>query len=167
MLVHNQHVADGTPISGDSMLRVPEHVLSRRAGAETVILSLDDERYYGLDGVGTRFWEIVEPATTFGEASLRCSKSTRSSATSPMTDRDCPGPAEEPLARRRCDVGSPACARLALRNGTSCSLPCSSFRPCSCRCTSGVSIRPGRLPDGLAEVPLPPTRKAARVCRGR
>ena len=68
MLVHNQHVADGASISGDSTLRIPNHVLSRRVGDETVILSLDDEHYFGLDGVGTRFWEIVKGGTTFGEA---------------------------------------------------------------------------------------------------
>jgi hypothetical protein len=61
-------VADGTSISGDSTLRIPDHVLSRRVGDETVLLSLDDEHYYGLDGVGTRFWEIVQEGATFGEA---------------------------------------------------------------------------------------------------
>lgn len=64
--MHNQHVADGMSISGDSTLRIPDHVLSRRVGGETVLLSLDDEHYYGLEGVGTRFWEIVEEGMTFG-----------------------------------------------------------------------------------------------------
>ena len=51
-----------------SALRVPDHVLSRRVGDETVLLSLADEHYYGLDGVGTRFWEIVAEGTTFEKA---------------------------------------------------------------------------------------------------
>jgi hypothetical protein len=66
MLVHNRHVADGTSIAENSTLRIPDHVLSRRVGDETVLLSLADERYYGLDGVGTRLWEIVGEPTTFG-----------------------------------------------------------------------------------------------------
>ena len=56
------------PLRDDSVLSVPEHVLSRRAAAETVVLNLDTEHYYGLDGVGTRFWELVEAGTTFGAA---------------------------------------------------------------------------------------------------
>jgi hypothetical protein len=68
MLVHNQQVTDGTSISENSTLRIPDHVLSRRVGDETVLLSLADEHYYGLDGVGTRFWEIVVDGTTFEKA---------------------------------------------------------------------------------------------------
>jgi hypothetical protein len=66
MLVHNQHVAHSTSITATSTLTIPDHVLSRRVGEETVLLSLVDERYYGLDGVGTRLWEIVGERTTFG-----------------------------------------------------------------------------------------------------
>ena len=68
MLVHIQQVADRTSISENVALRVPDHVLSRRVGDETVLLSLADEHYYGLDGVGTRFWEIVAEGTTFENA---------------------------------------------------------------------------------------------------
>jgi hypothetical protein len=61
-------VGEGVWISQDAVLSIPEHVLSRRVGDETVLLSLADEHYYGLEGVGTRFWEIVEEGTTFEEA---------------------------------------------------------------------------------------------------
>jgi hypothetical protein len=43
-------------------------VLARKAGSETVLLNLENEQYYGLEGVGTRLWELVEAGTTFGEA---------------------------------------------------------------------------------------------------
>jgi hypothetical protein len=66
MLVDNRHVADSMSIAENSTLRIPDHVLSRRVGDETVLLSLSDERYYGLDGVGTRLWEIVGERRTFG-----------------------------------------------------------------------------------------------------
>ena len=52
----------------DSVLSVPEHVLVRKAGDETVLLNLRSEHYYGLEGVGARFWELVEAQTTFGQA---------------------------------------------------------------------------------------------------
>jgi hypothetical protein len=58
------------PITLDekTALTVPEHVLARKAGDETVLLNLENEHYYGLEGVGTRLWELVEAGTTLGEA---------------------------------------------------------------------------------------------------
>lgn len=55
-------------LQGDSTLRVPEHVLSRRAVGETVLLNLDNEQYYGLDALGTRVWQLLETGITFGQA---------------------------------------------------------------------------------------------------
>ncbi|HEU5373511.1 MAG TPA: PqqD family protein [Gaiellaceae bacterium] len=55
-------------VPGDAGLRIPAHVLSRRAGDETVLLNLENEQYYGLDGVGTRLWELVEAGTTVAAA---------------------------------------------------------------------------------------------------
>ena len=52
----------------DARLGVPGHVLARRAAAETVLLNLENEEYYGLDGVGTRLWQLIEAGTTFGAA---------------------------------------------------------------------------------------------------
>ena len=61
-------MADEFTIDDDTVLSIPDHVLSREASGETVLLSLADEHYYGLDGVGTRLWELIEAGTTFGEA---------------------------------------------------------------------------------------------------
>ena len=47
---------------------VPEHVLARRTGDEMVLLNLDNEQYYGLDEVGTRFWDLVAAGGSFGSA---------------------------------------------------------------------------------------------------
>lgn len=52
----------------DSVLSAPEHVLVRKAGDEIVLLNLRSEHYYGLEGVGARFWELVEARSTFGDA---------------------------------------------------------------------------------------------------
>lgn len=40
-------------------LSVPEHVLARRVGEETVLLHVGSGSYYSLDAVGTRSWELV------------------------------------------------------------------------------------------------------------
>ena len=47
---------------------VPDHVLARRTGDEMVLLNLDNEQYYGLDEVGTRFWDLVAAGGSFGSA---------------------------------------------------------------------------------------------------
>lgn len=52
----------------DSRLSIPNHVLTRQAAGETVLLNLDNEEYYGLDEVGNRLWELIENGTTFGQA---------------------------------------------------------------------------------------------------
>ena len=44
----------------DMQLRIPEHVVARKVGDETVILNLDSGIYFGLDSVGGRFFELVE-----------------------------------------------------------------------------------------------------------
>ena len=59
---------DLTALTGNSTLSVPPHVLSRMAADEAVVLNLESEEYYGLDGVGGRLWELVEEGITFGQA---------------------------------------------------------------------------------------------------
>lgn len=48
------------PVGGSTVLRVAENVLKRSAGAETVVLDLDSEEFFGLDGVGARAFELFE-----------------------------------------------------------------------------------------------------------
>lgn len=43
----------------DSRFGIPEDVLFQELNGEAVILDLASERYFGLDGVGTRFWELL------------------------------------------------------------------------------------------------------------
>jgi Coenzyme PQQ synthesis protein D (PqqD) len=38
---------------------VPAHVLIRHLDGEAVLLNLDSERYFGLDGTGTRMLELM------------------------------------------------------------------------------------------------------------
>lgn len=38
---------------------IPESVLFRELGEESVLLELDSGRYYGLNQVGTRMWRLL------------------------------------------------------------------------------------------------------------
>lgn len=45
-------------------IRRSEDVLAQEVGGESVLLDLAGERYFGLDPVGTRIWELLADATT-------------------------------------------------------------------------------------------------------
>jgi hypothetical protein len=47
------------PLSFASRVSVPADVLVNVVGEESVLLNLKTERYYGLDGVGTRMWSVL------------------------------------------------------------------------------------------------------------
>jgi Coenzyme PQQ synthesis protein D (PqqD) len=47
---------------------VPSYVLVRHLDGETVLLNLETEKYFGLDGTGTRMWEIATHAPTIEAA---------------------------------------------------------------------------------------------------
>ena len=48
---------------------VPTNVLIRFLDQESVLLNLETERYFGLDAVGTRMWQVVTAAPSV-EAAL-------------------------------------------------------------------------------------------------
>ena len=50
---------------------VPSNVLIRFLDQESVLLNLDTERYFGLDAVGTRMWQLVTSAPTVDAALLQ------------------------------------------------------------------------------------------------
>lgn len=56
------------PISFNARVVVPPHVLLQQVGGESVLLHLEKERYFGLDPVGTRMWEVLTKANTVEEA---------------------------------------------------------------------------------------------------
>lgn len=47
------------PISFSDRVKVPDGVLISNLQEESVILNLDSERYFGLDGVGTRMLSVL------------------------------------------------------------------------------------------------------------
>jgi hypothetical protein len=50
-----------------SQLRRAPHVLATAQGEEVVLLDTSRERYYTLNAIGARVWELLERSTTFGE----------------------------------------------------------------------------------------------------
>lgn len=55
-------------ISFSARAVVPSNVLVRFLDQESVLLNLDTERYFGLDAVGTRMWQVVTVASTVDAA---------------------------------------------------------------------------------------------------
>ena len=45
-------------MDADKKLTIPDHVMSRQVGDETVILDLGSGTYFGLDPVGARIWQL-------------------------------------------------------------------------------------------------------------
>ena len=70
-------MGSGIQLTEVSALTIPDHVLSRKAAGETVLLNLDSEEYYGLDAVGDRLWGLLEGGTTSARSSPRCWTTTR------------------------------------------------------------------------------------------
>ncbi|MBE9227080.1 PqqD family protein [Phormidium sp. LEGE 05292] len=55
-------------ITFEMRVSVPEDVLIRELDGESVILNLKSERYFGLDRVGTRIWEVLSTSETIAAA---------------------------------------------------------------------------------------------------
>ncbi len=47
---------------------VPDNILMRELDGESVILDLDSEKYFGLDDIGTRMWQVLSSSQTIQEA---------------------------------------------------------------------------------------------------
>lgn len=55
-------------IAPHARFTVPDHVLVRELGGESVLLNLDSETYFGLDETGTRFWQALTSYPSLEEA---------------------------------------------------------------------------------------------------
>jgi hypothetical protein len=47
---------------------IPDNVLMRELDGESVILDLASEKYFGLDEIGTRMWQVLAGTDTVQEA---------------------------------------------------------------------------------------------------
>lgn len=46
---------------------IPSHVIFRELQGEAVVLNLENERYYGLDDIGTRIWSLFAQSTNIND----------------------------------------------------------------------------------------------------
>ena len=53
-------------ISDDQVFAVSKDVLFQEVSGETVLLDLASEKYFGLDPVGTRVWQLLNEDKNFG-----------------------------------------------------------------------------------------------------
>ena len=51
--------------------RIAPDVLFQEVGGEAVLLNLTSERYFGLDAVGTRVWQLIEQGTSLADIAAR------------------------------------------------------------------------------------------------
>ena len=58
-------------VSFTDRIRVPKDVLISRLQEESVLLNLDNERYYGLDDVGTRMLSVLTSSDSVQSAWLQ------------------------------------------------------------------------------------------------
>lgn len=49
-------------------LEIADQVMAREVGDELVILDLGSGRYFGLDAVGARMWQLIGSGKNLGEA---------------------------------------------------------------------------------------------------
>jgi len=49
-----------TDIRFNQIVTISDQALSQEVNGETVILDLRSEQYFGLDGVGTRIWQLLQ-----------------------------------------------------------------------------------------------------------
>ena len=48
-------------------IKIPDQVLARQIGGETVMLDLAQGPYFGLDPVGARIWQLLADGKTLAE----------------------------------------------------------------------------------------------------
>ena len=48
-------------------IRISDQVLAQEVAGETVLLDLQGEKYFGLDAVGTRIWQLLKEGRSESE----------------------------------------------------------------------------------------------------
>ena len=55
-------------LSDTTKVTVPDHILSKNVRGESVLLNLNNERYVGLDKVGTHMWTVLSGSESIQKA---------------------------------------------------------------------------------------------------
>lgn len=54
-------------LKSETILSRNERILTNEIGTETVMMSIDEGRYYGLNKTGNYIWRILEKPLSFGD----------------------------------------------------------------------------------------------------
>lgn len=57
----------------DAKISIPEDVLFREVDGEAVLLNIESGKYFGLDEIGTRMWQLLSEHEKIGDAFSRLS----------------------------------------------------------------------------------------------
>lgn len=52
----------------DDILARSDHVIAQHLGGEAVLVDLSGEKYFGLNEVGVRIWDLLDGKATLGDA---------------------------------------------------------------------------------------------------
>lgn len=55
----------------DAKISIPEDVLFREVDGEAVLLNIDSGKYFGLDEIGTRMWQLLTEHEKIGDVCRR------------------------------------------------------------------------------------------------
>jgi Coenzyme PQQ synthesis protein D (PqqD) len=55
------------PAMPAELVTIPENVIAKKVGEETVLLDFEAGVYYGLDSVGSRMWELLAEGKSLEE----------------------------------------------------------------------------------------------------
>lgn len=57
-----EHMAE--PITPETVISRSDSVITAEMGEETVMMGMEQGKYYGLDDIGSRIWELLEEPRT-------------------------------------------------------------------------------------------------------
>jgi Coenzyme PQQ synthesis protein D (PqqD) len=69
------NIADGVSSLLSGKVTVPNYVVYRSFPSETVVLNLETGKYHGLNATAGRMLEVLEQATTVGDAAAALARS--------------------------------------------------------------------------------------------
>ena len=79
-------------------IKIPDQVMARQVGDETVILDLASGTYFGLDPIGARIWQIMSEGKALAEVCDAMQK--EYDVARPDIERDVIGLAEKLFAQK-------------------------------------------------------------------
>jgi hypothetical protein len=65
--MHTSNKPQPTALTADSLIRRDPEIMHSAIDEEVVMMSIDQGRYFGLDAMGSRIWNLLEHPMTLGD----------------------------------------------------------------------------------------------------